>query len=126
MALKSDVGVNEESRGKRPYTSWLLRRPANVLQSQQLVDVNDADDSLRGLQESGRSERHFKQPSDDDDDDEDVSFSDPFKISPDQIYISMYHQKLSEKQAASNEPRPKEVDGSNLIEPGDPNITDAI
>ena len=41
-------------------------------------------------------------------------------------YMYMYHQKLNENQAASNEPRSKEVDGSNLIEPCDPNITDAI
>ena len=41
-------------------------------------------------------------------------------------YMYMYHQKMNENQAASNEPRPKEVDGSNLIEPCDPNITDAI
>ena len=52
------------------------------------MEVNDADVSLWSLQESGRSERHIKQPSDgDDDDDDDVSFSDPFKISPDQIYV---------------------------------------
>lgn len=49
------------------------------------MEVNDADVSLWSLQESGRSERHIKQPSDGDDDD--VSFSDPFKISPDQIYV---------------------------------------
>ena len=132
MALKSDVGVNEESRGKRLYTSRLLRRAANVLQSQQQVDVNDVNDindfSLCSHQESGYPERHFKQPSDDDDDDDDddVLFSEPLKISPDQIKMYGHHQELREKQAASNEPRPKEVDGSNLIEPGDPNITDAI
>ena len=132
MALKSDVDVNEESRGKRLYTSRLLRRAANVLQSQQQVDVNDVNDfSLCSHQESGYPERHFKQhydddDDDDDDDDEDVSFSEPLKISPDQIKMYVHHQKLREKQAASNEPRPKEVDGSNLIEPGDPNITDEI
>ena len=142
MALKSDIGVNEESRGEKPYTSWLLRRPASVLQSQQQGNVNDPDVSLCSLQLSGRSERHFKQPSDDDDEeeeeeeeeddddddgeDEDVSFSDPLKISTEQRYMYLYHQKLSEKQAASNEPRPKEVDGSNLIEPDHPNITDVM
>lgn len=51
------------------------------------MEVNDADVSLWSLQESGRSERHIKQLSDGDDDDDDVSFSDPFKISPDQIYV---------------------------------------
>ena len=51
------------------------------------MEVNDADVSLWSLQESGLSERHIKQPSDGDDDDDDVSFSDHFKISPDQIYV---------------------------------------
>ena len=129
-SLKSDVGVNEESRGKRPYTSRLLTRPVNVPQSPQQVDVHDADVSHSSLQKSGRSERHFKQPSDDDDDDddddEDVSFSDLLKISPDQINMYMHHQRLSEKQAASNEQRPMEVEGTSLIEPGDHFITDAI
>ena len=125
MALKSDVGVKEESRGKRPYTSRHLRRAANVLQSQQQVVVNDVNDISCSRQESGYPERHFKLPSDDDDDD-DVSFSEPLKISPDQIKMYVYHHELREKQAASNEPRPKEVYGSNLIEPGDQNITDAI
>ena len=125
MALKSDVGVNEESRGKRLYTSRLLRKAANALQSQQQVDVNDVNDVSFSHQESGYPERHFKQPSDDDDDDEDVSFSKHLKISPVQIKMYVYHRELRKKQAASNERRPKEVDGSNLIEPGDPNITDA-
>ena len=125
MALKSDVDVKEESRGKRPYTSRRLRRAANVLQSQQQVVVNDVNDVSCSRQETGYPERHFMQPSDDDDDD-DVSFSEPLKISPDQIKKYVYHHQLREKQAASNEPRPKEVDGSNLIEPGDQNITDAI
>ena len=89
------------------------------------MEVNDADVSLWSLQESGRSERHIKQPSDGDDDDDDVSFSDPLKFHLIK-YMYMYHQKLNENQVASNEPRPKEVDGSNLIEPCDPNITDAI
>ena len=128
-ALKSNVGVNEESRGKRPYTSRLLTRPASVLQSQQQGNVNDADVSRCSLQKSSRSES--QQPSggdddDDDDDDEDVSFSDLLEISPDQIKKYMYHQKLSEKRAASNEPRPMEVEGGSLTEPGDPNIPDAI
>lgn len=30
------------------------------------------------------------------------------------------------KRAKSREPRPMEVDGSNLIEPGDPNISDTV
>ena len=110
-ALKSDVGVNDESRGKRPYTSGLLTRPASMLHSQQQGNVNDADVSLC---------------SDDDDDEEDVSFSDHLKISPDQSNMYMHYQELSEKQAASSEPRPMEVEGSNLIEPDDPYITDAI
>ena len=99
-----------------------------MLQSQQQGNVNDANVSLCSLQKSGRSEKHFKQPSggDDDDDDEDVSFSDLLEISPDQIKMYMHHQKLREKRAASNEPRPMEVEGGSLIEPGDPNIPDAI
>ena len=122
-ALKSDVGVNEESRGRRPHTSW-LKRPASVLQSQQQGKIHDAGVSP---QKSGRSlpEGHFKQPSDHGDY-EGVAFSDLSRSSPDQLDMYMHHQRLSEKRAVSNEPRPKEVDGSNLIEPGDPNITDAI
>ena len=125
VALKSDVGVNEESRGNRLSTSRLFRKEANVLQFQQQVDVNDVNDVSSSHQESGYPKRHFKQPSDDNDDDEDVSFSEPLNISPVQIKMYVYPQELRKKQAASNELRPKEVDGSNLIEPGDPNITDA-
>ena len=93
-----------------------------MLQSQQKGNIHDAGVSP---QKSGRSldEGHFKQLSDDDDD---VSFSDLSRSSPDQLEMYMHHQRLSEKRAVSNEPRPMEVDGSNLIEPGDPNITDAI
>ena len=126
VALKSDVGVNEESRGNRLSTSRLFRKEANVLQFQQQVDVNDVNDVSSSHQESGYPKRHFEQPSDDNDDDEDVSFSEPLNISPVQIKMYVYPQELRKKQAASNELRPKEVDGSNLIEPGDPNITDAI
>ena len=118
-ALKSDVGVKE----KRPYTSR-LKRPASVLQSQQQGNVHD-DVSLCSLQKNGRSERQPSDDDDDDDDDDDVSFSDHLKVSPDQIEMYKHYQGLSEKRAASNEPRPMEVEGSNLIEPGDPNITDA-
>ena len=125
VALKSDVGVNEESRGNRLSTSRLFRKEANVLQFQQQVDVNDVNDVSSSHQESGYPKRHFEQPSDDNDDDEDVSFSEPLNISPVQIKMYVYPQELRKKQAASNELRPKEVDGSNLIEPGDPNITDA-
>ena len=121
-ALKSDVGVNEESRGRRPHTSW-LKRPASVLQSQQQGNIHNADVSP---QKSGRSlaEGHFKQLSDLGDY-EGVSISDLSRSSRDQLDMYMHHQRLSEKRAVSNEPRPKEVDSSNLIEPGDPNITDA-
>ena len=125
VALKSVVGVNEESRGNRLSTSRLFRKEANVLQFQQQVDVNDVNDVSSSHQESGYPKRHFEQPSDDNDDDEDVSFSEPLNISPVQIKMYVYPQELRKKQAASNELRPKEVDGSNLIEPGDPNITDA-
>ena len=125
VALKSDVGMNEESRGNRLSTSRLFRKEANVLQFQQQVDVNDVNDVSSSHQESGYPKRHFEQPSDDNDDDEDVSFSEPLNISPVQIKMYVYPQELRKKQAASNELRPKEVDGSNLIEPGDPNITDA-
>ena len=122
-ALKSDVGVNEESRGRRPHTSW-LKRPASVLQSQQQGNIHNADVSP---QKSGRSlaEGHFKQLSDLGDY-EGVSISDLSRSSRDQLDMYMHHQRLSEKRAVSNEPHPKEVDSSNLIEPGDPNITDAI
>ena len=122
-ALKSDGGVNEESRGRRPHTSW-LKRPASVLQSQQQGNIHGAGVSP---QKSGRSldEGHFKQLSDLGDY-EGVSISDLSRSSPDQLDAYMHHQRLSEKRAVSNEPRPMEVDGSNLIEPGDPNITDAI
>ena len=96
-----------------------------MLQSQQKGNIHDAGVSP---QKSGRSldEGHFKQLSDDDDDDDDVSFSDLSRSSPDQLEMYMHHQRLSEKRAVSNEPRPMEVDGSNLFEPGDPNITDTI
>ena len=122
-ALKSDFGVNEEHKGRRPHTSW-LKRPASVLQPQQQGKIHDAGVSP---QKSGRSfaEGHLKQPSDHGDD-EGVAFSDLSRSSPDQLDMYMHHQRLSEKRAVSNEPRPKEVYGSNLIEPGDPNITDAI
>ena len=122
-ALKSDVGVNEEHKGRRPHTSW-LKRPATVLQTQQQENRHDAGVSP---QKSGRSlaEGHFKQPSDLGDY-EGVSISDLSRSSPDQLDVYIHHQRLSEKRAVSNEPRPMEVDGSNLIEPGDPNITDVI
>ena len=122
-ALRSEVGVNEEHKGRRPHTSW-LKRTAGVLQSQQQGSIHDASVSPP---KSGRllAEGHFKQPSDHVDY-EDVAFSDLARSSPDQLEMHMHHQRLSEKQAASNEPRPMEVEGTSLIEPGDPYITDEI
>ena len=97
-ALKSHIGINEESRGTRRHTSRFWQMQPS-LSTEYDYSCND---------------------------DEDAMLSHGVMLSHEQVKMYHHQHQQSIKRARSNEPRPMEVDGSNLIEPGDPNIPDMV
>lgn len=97
-ALKSDVGTNEESSGTRRHTSrfWQMQPSWSIEHD---YSCNDHEDAM---------------------------LSHGVMLSHEQVEMYHHQHQQSIKRAGSNEPRSMEVDGSSLIEPGDPNIPDVV
>ncbi len=90
--------------------------------------------ALETQYESGHPESHNKRPMEDDDDDDDGDDDDDDGIK-DEPHFSppkvsrMEEAKMRQQHKMSQQPseqRPVEVDGCNLLEPGDPKIMDSI
>ena len=95
-ALKSAVGINEERRDKRKHHATYQHQFGNGVPCSQ-----------------GECELEEVEP-----------FGAKLSLQEAMLYEQQQEQRI--KRAKSREPRPMEVDGSNLIEPGDPNISDTV
>ena len=95
-ALKSAVGVNEERRDKRKHHGTYQHQFGNGVPYSQ-------------------SECEFEEV---------VPFGARLSLQEAMLFEQQEEQRI--KRARSREPRPMEVDGSNLMEPGDPYISDTV
>lgn len=95
-ALKSAVGVNEERRDKRKHHATFQHQFGNGVPYSQ-------------------DECEFEEVE---------PFGARLSLQEAMLYEQQEEQRI--KRAKSREPRPMEIDGSNLMEPGDPYISDTI